>query len=213
MKKIVFATNNAHKLKEVREILQDKFEVLSLNDIDCHEELPETHETLEENSLEKARYVKEHYGYDCFADDTGLEVDALNGKPGVYSARYATISEGEWKATGESHDAEANMQKLLTMLCGVPEQERTAQFKTVVSLILDDQTIQFVGSVKGMIATERHGAEGFGYDPVFYPYKEDPDDTMPTTLLPTTFAEMSNEEKNSISHRGRAMRKLASFLK
>lgn len=200
-------------MKEVREILQGKFEVLSLNDINCHEELPETHETLEENSLEKARYVKEHYGYDCFADDTGLEVDALNGKPGVYSARYATISEGGWKATEDSHDAEANMQKLLMMLCNVPEQKRTAQFKTVVSLILDGQTIQFIGSVKGMIATERHGAEGFGYDPIFYPYKEDPDNAMPVTLLPTTFAEMSNEEKNSISHRGRAMRKLASFLK
>ena len=129
--KLVFATNNAHKLEEVRQILAGRYEVLSLNNIDCHEELPETHETLEENSMEKARYVKEHYGYDCFADDTGLEVDALKGKPGVYSARYATISEGAWKATGESHDAEANMQKLLLMLSDTPQEQRTAQFKKI----------------------------------------------------------------------------------
>lgn len=212
MKKIVFATNNAHKLEEVREILQGKFEVLSLKDIDCHEELPETHETLEENSLEKAQYVYEHYGYDCFADDTGLEADALNGKPGVYSARYATISEGEWAATEESHDAEANMQKLLLLLRNVPEQERTAQFKTVVSLIKDGVMHQFCGIVCGMITTERHGEEGFGYDPIFRPYKEDPDHATPTTLLTQTFAQMSGKEKNAISHRGRAISKLAYFL-
>ena len=211
--KLVFATNNAHKLEEVRQILAGRYEVLSLNDIDCHEELPETHETLEENSLEKVRYVKEHYGYDCFADDTGLEVDALKGKPGVYSARYATISEGAWNATGESHDAEANMQKLLLMLSDTPQEQRTAQFKTVVSLIQGDQAMQFVGRVKGMIAIERHGDEGFGYDPIFFPYNEDPDECQPTTLLPTTFAEMSGEEKNSISHRGRAMRRLERKLK
>lgn len=213
MKKIVFATNNAHKLEEVRQILEGRYEVLSLRDINCHEELPETHETLEENSLEKAKYVKEHYGYDCFADDTGLEVDALNGKPGVYSARYATISEGKWTATNDSHDAESNMQKLLLMLDNTPEQKRQAQFKTVVSLIVNDETHQFTGIVKGMIATERHGDEGFGYDPLFFPYEEDPDVTSPTTLSARTFAEMTGEEKNNISHRGRAMRKLALFLK
>lgn len=213
MKKIVFATNNAHKLEEVRQILEGRYEVLSLRDINCHEELPETHETLEENSLEKAQYVKEHYGYDCFADDTGLEVDALDGKPGVYSARYATISEGKWTATNDSHDAESNMQKLLLMLDNTPEQKRQAQFKTVVSLIVNDETHQFTGIVKGMIATERHGDEGFGYDPLFFPYEEDPDVTSPTTLSTRTFAEMTGEEKNNISHRGRAMRKLALFLK
>ena len=213
MKKIVFATNNAHKLEEVRLILEGRYEVLSLRDINCHEELPETHETLEENSLEKAQYVKEHYGYDCFADDTGLEVDALDGKPGVYSARYATISEGKWTATNDSHDAESNMQKLLLMLDNTPEQKRQAQFKTVVSLIVNDETHQFTGIVKGMIATERHGDEGFGYDPLFFPYEEEPDVTSPTTLSTRTFAEMTGEEKNNISHRGRAMRKLALFLK
>ena len=213
MKKIVFATNNAHKLEEVRQILEGRYEVLSLRDINCHEELPETHETLEENSLEKARYVKEHYGYDCFADDTGLEVDALDGKPGVYSARYATISEGKWTATNDSHDAESNMQKLLLMLDNTPKQKRQAQFKTVVSLIVNDETHLFTGIVKGMIATERHGDEGFGYDPLFFPYEEDPDVTSPTTLSTRTFAEMTGEEKNNISHRGRAMRKLALFLK
>ena len=211
--KLVFATNNEHKLSEVRQILAGKYEVLSLNDINCHEELPETHETLEENSMQKARYVKEHYGYDCFADDTGLEVDALSGRPGVYSARYATINEGEWQATGESHDAEANMQKLLLMLNGTAVEERTAQFKTVASLIMGNEEKQFTGIVRGMITTERHGEEGFGYDPVFRPYEEDPDECTPTTLLPVTFAEMSGEEKNRISHRGRAMQKLANYLK
>lgn len=212
MQTLVFATNNAHKLSEVREILGDKFRVLSLNDIDCHEELPETHETLEENSLEKATYVSQHYGYDCFADDTGLEVEALSGKPGVYSARYATIAEGEWQDTEayNSHDAEANMQKLLLML--KDNKRRAAQFKTVVSLIMNGVTHQFTGIVKGEITTERHGGEGFGYDPVFRPYQEDPDDTTPVTLLDRTFAEMTSEEKNNISHRGRAMQKLVGFL-
>ena len=212
MQTLVFATNNAHKLSEVREILGDKFRVLSLNDIDCHEELPETHETLEENSMEKAVYVSQRYGYDCFADDTGLEVEALSGKPGVYSARYATIAEGEWQDTEayNSHDAEANMQKLLLML--KDNKRRAAQFKTVVSLIMNGVTHQFTGIVKGEITTERHGGEGFGYDPVFRPYEEDPDKTLPVTLHDRTFAEMSSEEKNNISHRGRAMQKLARFL-
>ena len=185
MQTLVFATNNAHKLSEVREILGKNFRVLSLSDIDCREELPETHETLEENSMEKAVYVCQRYGYDCFADDTGLEVDVLGGKPGVYSARYATMAE---------------------------EKNRAAQFKTVVSLIMNGKTYQFTGIVRGVITTERHGGEGFGYDPVFRPYQEDPDDTTPVTLLDRTFAEMTSEEKNNISHRGRAMQKLVGFL-
>ncbi len=212
MQTLVFATNNAHKLSEVREILGKNFRVLSLSDIDCREELPETHETLEENSMEKAVYVCQRYGYDCFADDTGLEVDVLGGKPGVYSARYATMAEEGWTDTAScsSHDAEANMRKLLLMLSD--EKNRAAQFKTVVSLIMNGKTYQFTGIVRGVITTERHGGEGFGYDPVFRPYQEDPDDTTPVTLLDRTFAEMTSEEKNNISHRGRAMQKLVGFL-
>ncbi len=207
MKNIVFATNNAHKLEEVRQILGDSFNVLSLKDINCHEELPETHETLEENSLEKAQYVNSHYGYDCIADDTGLEVDALNGEPGVYSARYASMDDDEKANGGASHDSEANMQKLLRKLNGKEGSERSAQFKTVITLILNGNTHQFTGIVKGIIATKKHGDEGFGYDPIFFPC---PDDVTPSTR---TFAEMSAEEKNSMSHRGRAIEKLVAFLK
>lgn len=197
---IVFATNNAHKLSEVRQILGEKFEVRSLKEIGCTEELPETHETLHENALQKAKYIKEHYGYDCFADDTGLEVDALGGKPGVYSARYAAISEGKWEAKPEDHDSEQNMQKLLMMLDG--KENRSAQFRTVIALLLGDECQLFEGIVKGEITMERHGAEGFGYDPIFRPEGYD-----------VTFAEMSGAEKNSISHRGRAVAKLVEFLK
>ena len=209
---IVFATNNKNKLSEVRAILGERFEIKSLGEIGCNEELPETHNTLEENALEKALYVRKHYGYDSFADDTGLEVDVLGGKPGVYSARYATMAEEGWTdaASCSSHDAEANMRKLLLMLGD--EKNRTAQFKTVVSLIMNGKTYQFTGIVRGVITTERHGGEGFGYDPVFRPYQEDPDDTTPVTLLDRTFAEMTSEEKNNISHRGRAMQKLVGFL-
>ena len=187
---LVFATNNAHKLEEVRQILGDRFKVLSLNDINCHEDIPETGDTFQDNALQKARYVKEHYGYDCFADDTGLEVKALNGAPGVHSARYAG-----------DHDSEANMTKLLQEL--EKKSDRSAQFRTVVALILNGQEVLFEGIVTGQIATERHyGDGGFGYDPIFVPdgYTE-------------TFSQMSAQSKNLISHRGRAVRKLADYLK
>ena len=188
--KLVFATNNSHKLEEVRQILGDGFEVLSLNDIGCHEDIPETADTFQGNALQKARYVKEHYGYDCFADDTGLEVKALDGAPGVHSARYAG-----------NHDSEANMTKLLQEL--EKKTDRSAQFRTVVALLLNGQEVLFEGIVKGKIATERHyGDGGFGYDPLFIPdgYTE-------------TFSQMTPENKNQISHRGRAVRKLADYLK
>ena len=187
---LVFATNNAHKLEEVRQILGDRFKVLSLNDIGCHEDIPETGDTFQDNALQKARYVKEHYGYDCFADDTGLEVKALNGAPGVHSARYAG-----------DHDSEANMTKLLHEL--EKKSDRSAQFRTVVALILNGQEVLFEGIVTGQIALERHyGDGGFGYDPIFVPdgYSE-------------TFSQMSSQGKNLISHRGRAVRKLADYLK
>ncbi|MBQ0073476.1 MAG: non-canonical purine NTP diphosphatase [Prevotella sp.] len=199
MKVIVFATNNEHKLSEVRQILSGMFEVKSLKEIGCFEELPETHETLHENAVQKAEYVKEHYGYDCFADDTGLEVATLNGKPGVYSARYASISEGDWKAKDGDHDSEQNMKKLLHMLNG--KENRSAQFKTVIAWLVGNEKHLFEGIVTGDITKERHGAEGFGYDPIFQP-----------TGYDVTFAEMSAEEKNSISHRGRAIQKLMEFL-
>ena len=187
---LVFATNNAHKLDEVRQILGDRFKVLSLNDIGCHEDIPETADTFQGNALQKARYVKEHYGYDCFADDTGLEVKALDGAPGVHSARYAG-----------DHDSEANMTKLLHEL--EKKSDRSAQFRTVIALILNGQEVLFEGIVTGQIATERHyGDGGFGYDPIFVPdgYTE-------------TFSQMSSQGKNLISHRGRAVRKLADYLK
>ena len=198
-KVLVFATNNAHKLQEVRQILGERFEVRSLKEIDCHEELPETHDTLEGNALEKAQYVREHYGYDCFADDTGLEVDALNGEPGVYSARYASIG-------GTDHNSEVNMQKLLANMQG--KENRQAQFRTAIVLIYNGETYRFEGKVRGTIATEKHGDEGFGYDPIFYPEGFSPAENS----MPRTFAEMSAEEKNGMSHRGRAVEKLAKFL-
>lgn len=196
---LVFATNNAHKLSEVRQILSGQYEVRSLKEISCNEELPETQNTLEGNAMQKARYIKEHYGYDCFADDTGLEVQALDGKPGVFSARYASISEDGWEAKPGDHDSEQNMKKLLAMLEG--KENRAAQFRTVVALIKDGKEYEFEGIVTGSITTERHGAEGFGYDPIFMPDGYN-----------VTFAEMSSEAKNSISHRGRAVAKLAQFL-
>lgn len=189
MRKLVFATNNDNKLKEVREMLGDKFELLSLTDIGCHDEIEETAKTLEGNALIKARYVKDRFGYDVFADDTGLEVDALNGAPGVYSARYA----------GEGKKSEDNIDKLLKELSG--KEDRSARFRTAVSLILGDDEHIFEGIVNGVITTERSGSEGFGYDPVFRPEGYE-----------VTFAEMSGADKNSISHRGRAIRKLVAFL-
>lgn len=189
MKKIVFATNNAHKLSEVRAIAGPDFEILSLSEIGCHDDIPETAGSLEGNALIKARWVRDRYGFDCFADDTGLMVDALGGAPGVYSARYA----------GEGHDSEANMALLLENLQG--HADRKAHFSTVIALCLDGEEQIFEGRVDGTIACERSGANGFGYDPIFIP-----DETG------VSFAEMDASEKNAISHRGRAVRKLFSFL-
>lgn len=189
MKQLVFATNNSHKLREVREIVGSSFEILSLKEIGCFEEIPETAETIEGNALLKARFVKERYGYDCFADDTGLEIEALNNEPGVYSARYA----------GPECMAENNIRKILAKLEGIDC--RDARFKTIVALICDGETHTFEGIVQGRITTEKHGECGFGYDPVFLPEG-----------YTTTFAEMDETEKNKISHRGRAVQKLMAFL-
>lgn len=190
IKKLVFATNNAHKLDEIRAILGDKIEVLSLKDINCDTDIPETADTLEGNAALKAEYIYKNYGLDCFADDTGLEVEALGGAPGVYSARYAG---------GDGHDSEANMRKLLKELDG--EHNRKAQFRTVICLIEKGEEHLFEGIVKGSIIEQKRGASGFGYDPVFMPegYEE-------------TFAEMGNAEKNKISHRARAVEKLCEYL-
>lgn len=193
--KIVFATNNAHKLSEVRQILGESFEVVGLKDIGCTEDIPETAETLEGNALQKARYVKEHYGYDCFADDTGLEVVALGGAPGVHTARYAELF-----GKGDTHDSDANMNLLLKNLENITD--RRARFRTVIAFIYKGQEHLFEGIVEGNILKERHGHEGFGYDPIFQPEGYD-----------RCFALMSAEEKNAISHRGRATKKLVEFLK
>lgn len=189
MSKIVFATNNKHKLEEVASILEGKVEVLSLNDINCFEDIPETADTLEGNALIKARFVKEKYGYDCFADDTGLEIEALNNAPGVISARYA----------GEQKSAQDNMSKVLSELNG--KSQRQARFRTVIALIQDGEEHLFEGIVTGEITETAFGNGGFGYDPIFRPEGYD-----------CTFAELSASEKNSISHRGRAVRKLIDFL-
>lgn len=189
-RKLVFATNNAHKLEEVAAILKDKVELLSLNDIDCHTDIPETADTLEGNAWLKSSFVFENYGLDCFGDDTGLEVEALGGAPGVYSARYAG---------GEGHDSLANMHKLLQELEG--KENRKAQFRTAISLILDGKEHLFEGIVKGEIILEKRGDSGFGYDPVFMPEGYD-----------QTFAELGNDVKNQISHRALAVEKLCEFL-
>ena len=191
MKKIVFATNNAHKLQEIRQIVGSDFEILSLADIGCDVDIPETADTLDGNALMKAEFIKEHYGIDCFSDDTGMEIDALGGEPGVYSARYG----------GVAHDSERNMDKVLTKMQGVTE--RSARFRTVIVLIEGDKVMKFEGKVEGNILTERHGAEGFGYDPIFAPVEADG----------RTFAEMTAQEKNAISHRGRATAALVAYLK
>lgn len=190
-KKLVFATNNAHKLDEISSILGEKVELLSLKDIHCHVDIPETADTLEGNAMLKAEYIYKNYGLDCFADDTGLEVEALNGAPGVYSARYAG---------GEGQNAEANMQKLLQNMQGV--QNRKAQFRTAICLILDGKKHLFEGIVKGEIIKEKRGSSGFGYDPIFVPEG-----------YTKTFAELGNETKNKISHRALAVEKLCRFLK
>ena len=189
MRKLVFATNNKHKLEEARKILEGMVEVLSLSEIDCNDDIPETATTLEGNALIKARYIKEHYGYDCFADDTGLSVDALDGAPGVYSARYA----------GEDCNPQKNMEKLLNELNGI--EYRSAAFVTCVALSLRGSEHIFMGEIAGEITKEPKGNAGFGYDPVFKPFGYD-----------KTFAELGDDIKNQISHRAKAMEKLAQFL-
>lgn len=199
--KIVFATNNQHKLEEIRDILGEQFEIVSLKDIGCNVDIPETGDTLEKNAIMKAQYIYDHYGLSCFADDTGLEVDALGGEPGVHSARYAD---------GTDHNSEANMEKLLRNLG--ENNNRKARFRTVIALILKEEREErrkekgeirlFEGIVNGSIAREKHGSEGFGYDPLFVPdgYYQ-------------SFAELGMDVKNHISHRARAVAKLAEFFK
>ena len=188
--KICFATNNAHKIQEASQLLGDAFTLLSLADIGCQKELPENQSTIVGNSEEKASYVYQHHRINCFADDTGLEVDALDGKPGVHSAHYA----------GPQRSSEDNMQLLLKELAG--HTNRSAQFRTVITLWLDGQMHHFEGIVQGHIAEQHSGQQGFGYDPIFIPERYD-----------RSFAEMTMEEKNEISHRGKAVRKLVEFLK
>lgn len=187
---LVFATNNEHKLSEVRDIFGSRYRILSLSDIGCHADIPETAETLEGNALQKVQYVHQHYGLDCFADDTGLEVDALDGRPGVHTARYAFP---------DRHDPEANTTKLLGEL--EKKSDRKARFRTVIALVYKGELQFFDGRVEGTITTSRRGTQGFGYDPVFQPdgYEE-------------TFAELGVEVKNRISHRARAVAKLVDFL-
>lgn len=189
MKQIVFATNNKHKLEEIRNILDNTLNILNLDDINCHEDIPETGSTIEENALIKARYIKEKYGYDCFADDTGLEIKSLNNEPGVYSARYA----------GNDHNSEKNMQKVLENLKG--KNDRSACFRTCIALITGNNEYLFEGKIEGEIITEKKGESGFGYDPIFVPdgYTQ-------------TFAELGNDIKNKISHRALAVKKLINFL-
>jgi XTP/dITP diphosphohydrolase len=188
--KLVFATNNQNKVNEIKSLLGEGVEILSLKDIGCDEELPETQETLEGNALQKARYVADNYNVNCFADDTGLEIESLNGAPGVYSARYA----------GENCVAEDNMTKILSELEG--KENRRAKFRTIVALILKGEEHSFEGKIDGSITDSKSGSDGFGYDPIFQPNGFD-----------ITFSEMSMAEKNAISHRGKAVAKLVEFLK
>ena len=188
--KLVFATNNLHKVKEVQQMLPSEMELLTLSQVNINEDIPEDYPTLEGNALQKARYIFEKYGYSCFADDTGLEVEALNNEPGVYSARYA----------GEHKSSEDNITKVLNNLGS--NSNRNACFRTVITLILNGEEHLFEGRVDGTILTERHGSDGFGYDPIFQPDGYE-----------VSFAEMSLNDKNAISHRGRAVEKLVAFLK
>ncbi|WP_321348026.1 non-canonical purine NTP diphosphatase [uncultured Draconibacterium sp.] len=188
--KLVFATNNKHKLEELQAILGDYFTLMSLKDIECFDEIPEEQPTLEGNASQKAFYVYNKFGMNCFADDTGLEIDALNGEPGVFSARYA----------GEDKNSEANMNKVLEKLAKI--NERKARFRTVISLVIDGEEKQFEGIVNGEILKEKRGGSGFGYDPVFMPEG-----------FNQSFAEMGLADKNKISHRGRAVQKLVDYLK
>lgn len=196
MKKLVFASNNAHKLEEIRAILGTQYEVKSLKDIGCEVDIPETGSTFRENALQKATYVKEHFGFDCFADDSGLQVEALGGEPGVYSARYA-VKNG---VQVEGNKDDANMNVLLEKLEN--EENRKACFRTSIALIFEGETHFFDGTVEGRIIREKRGNGGFGYDPIFIPDGYD-----------KTFAELGNEVKNGISHRARAVAKLADFLR
>jgi len=186
---LVFATNNLHKLQEIQHLLGDSIELLSLNDIGCTDEIPENQATLEGNAAEKSFYIFNKYGFNCFADDTGLEIEALNGEPGVYSARYA----------GEARSADQNMDLVLSKMAKI--KNRKARFRTVISLVIDGAEIQFEGTVDGNILEEKRGSTGFGYDPIFQP-----DESK------HSFAEMSMTEKNKISHRGRAVLKLVEYL-
>jgi XTP/dITP diphosphohydrolase len=188
-RKLVFATNNHHKLNEISHIEGLNVEIVCLKDIGFNEDIPEDFDTLEENALQKARYVHEKTGLDCFADDTGLEIDALDGRPGVFSARYA----------GEPANSEENIKKVLFELSG--KTSRAARFRTVIALIIDGQELIFEGLVEGELLTEKHGADGFGYDPIFMP-----------TGYSESFAEMDLVMKNKISHRARAMRQLINYL-
>lgn len=194
-RELIMATNNEHKLREIRQILGSEFEVKGLQDIGCFEDIPETSDTLEGNALQKARYVNEHYGLDCFADDTGLEVEALNGAPGIFTARF-----GAMNGYGDSHDSDANIACLLDKLKDADT--RKARFRTVIALIQDGKEQLFEGIVEGEILSQRCGTDGFGYDPIFAPVEAG-----------VSFAEMGPAEKNRISHRGRATQKLVSFLK
>jgi len=187
--KLVFATNNPHKLQEINQLLDDSIELLSLSDINCVEEIPENQETIEGNAAEKSFYIWNKYGINCFADDTGLEIEALNGEPGVYSARYA----------GEEKSPEKNIDLVLQKLSEI--KNRKARFKTVISLVMDGKETQFEGIVNGRILEEKRGKTGFGYDPIFQPEESH-----------LSFAEMSMDEKNKISHRGRAVQKLVDYL-
>lgn len=187
---LVFASNNKNKIEEIQHLLPSTIKILSLEDIGCHEEIPETADTIEGNAILKANFVTQKYGYDCFADDTGLEVEVLNGEPGVYSARYA----------GEQRDADDNMDKLLFNLKG--KSDRKAQFKTVITLNLNGEQHLFTGIAKGEITLEKSGNQGFGYDPIFQ-----------AEGFSQTFAELSLEVKNKISHRGKATQQLINFLK
>ena len=189
MNKLVFATNNAHKLEEVRAILEPEITIISLNDLDCHDDIPEIADTLEGNALLKATYIHNKFGLDCFADDTGLEINELNGDPGVYSARYA----------GEDNNAYNNMSKVLSLLGN--SRNRKACFRTVIALIIDQQTLFFEGKIDGTIALKPLGESGFGYDPIFIPEG-----------YSLSFAQISSETKNAISHRALAINKLIEFL-
>lgn len=189
MKKLVFATNNKHKLDEVKAILEPEFSIVSLAELNCTEDIPETADTLDGNALIKAQYIHDKFGLDCFADDTGLEIDALNGEPGVYSARYA----------GEDHNAHNNMCKVLTKLG--ENENRSARFRTVIALIQGGKTTYFEGRINGNITLQPRGASGFGYDPIFVPEN-----------YVSTFAQLSAEEKNQISHRALAVKKLVDHL-